>query len=118
MLRGTVKRPASQLALTRWNASKRTRPNASWKAHLIPGPDRLWGGVSACDDPQRFLESWLAQVAPELLPMNPSVNYFRMMIPQADFARPEAPLKIAVCGQGLTPVYRLTVRAQTKKTTV
>jgi hypothetical protein len=65
----------------------------------------LWDGVPVCDDPQRFLESWLAQVVPQLLPMNPSVSCFPMIVRQVDFARPEAPLKIAVCllGDGVTP---------------
>ncbi len=47
--------------------------------------------------------------------MNPAVSCFRMIVRQVDLARPEAPLKIAVCGRGLAPVYRLTVGAQTKK---
>src|ERR1700758_3772858 len=45
---------------------------------------RLWDDVSVCDDPQRFLESWLAQVVPELLPMNPAVSYFRTIVRQVD----------------------------------
>src|SRR3984957_16406185 len=61
------------------------------------------------------MESWLAQVVPELLPMNPAVSCFRMIVRQVDLARPEAPLKIVVCGHGLAPVYRLTVGAQTQK---
>ena len=47
--------------------------------------------------------------------MNPAVSCFRMIVRQVDLARPEAPLKITVCGHGLAPVYRLTVGAQTRR---
>src|SRR5450755_433894 len=65
-----------------------------------------------CDDSQGFVESWLAQVVPNLFPMNSAVNGFRMVIRQIDFARPESPLKIAVCEDGLALIDRLARRTQ------
>lgn len=43
--------------------------------------------MPVCEDPQSFDESRFAQVVPELFPMNPAVNGFRMAIRQADVHR-------------------------------
>jgi hypothetical protein len=38
--------------------------------------------------------------------MNPAVDGFRLVVSQTDLVRPEAPLKVTVCGHGLTPIER------------
>ena len=67
------------------------------------------------DNSQRFIESWLAQVVLELFPLNPAINNFRMVVRQVDLARPEAPLKITVCGDGLGPIDRRACGTQTEE---
>src|SRR6266700_407457 len=68
--------------------------------------------ISVRDDSQGLIETCLPHVLRELFPMNPAVDGFRLVVRQTDLARPEAPLKVTVCGHGLTPIDRLTRRSQ------
>src|SRR6266581_5999373 len=68
--------------------------------------------VSVRDDSQGLVETCLPHVLRELFPLNPAVDGFRLVVRQTDLARPEAPLKVTVCGHGLTPIDRLTRRSQ------
>src|SRR5271170_3296893 len=68
--------------------------------------------VSVRDDSQGLVEVCLPHVLRELFPMNPGVDGFRLVVRQADLAGPEAPLKLDVSGNWLTPSDRLTRRSQ------
>src|ERR1035438_5956134 len=59
--------------------------------------------VSVRDDSQGLVETCMPHVLRDLLPMNPAVDGFRLVVRRTHLARPEAPLKVTVSGHGLTP---------------
>ncbi len=68
-------------------------------------------GVSVRGNTQSLVETRLPNVLRESFPMNPAIDGLRLVVRQTDLARPEAPLKVTVCGRGLTPIDRLTRRS-------
>ena len=60
----------------------------------------ILGCVSVRDDSQGLVETCLPHILREPFPVNPAVYSFRLVVRQTDLARPEAPLKVTVCGHG------------------
>jgi hypothetical protein len=72
------------------------------------GGTQSWVG----DDSQGLVKTYLPDVLPELFPMNPAEDGFRLVVRQTDLARPEALLKVTVFGHELIAMERLSRRSQ------